>query len=238
MALSDYMPYGAPELLEAAPTRMARSTMMGSLAVALLVFSFGAVLSRSVTRTLEPPDEMPVIDLLDLLPPPLSPPDAPPEVVPAQPRGEPDAHSLVEVKPDEVVRVDDVTKLAPSDGRTGDGPVEGSVITSAGSGTFVARDPQPDEFVYTTEWPALARAVEPRYPDLAREAGVEGTVTVLMLVGLEGRVLRAIIAPKGSVPMLDEAALEAARASVFTPALADGHPVKVWVRQQYRFRLR
>jgi outer membrane biosynthesis protein TonB len=50
-------------------------------------------------------------------------------------------------------------------------------------------------------------------------------------------VEKAVIAPKGSVPMLDQAALEAARRSVFTPALANGRPVKVWVRQQYRFAL-
>ena len=62
-------------------------------------------------------------------------------------------------------------------------------------------------------------------------------VSVLEEGGHFGRVEKAQIARDGSVPMLDQAALEAARRSVFTPALANGRPVKVWVRQQYRFAL-
>jgi hypothetical protein len=50
-------------------------------------------------------------------------------------------------------------------------------------------------------------------------------------------VERAIVAPKGSIPMLDQAALDAALTCVFTPALTNGHPVKVWVSQGYRFSL-
>jgi len=51
-------------------------------------------------------------------------------------------------------------------------------------------------------------------------------------------VLKAIVQPKGSVPMLDQAAITAALASVFTPALVNNRPVKVWVTQDYRFKLR
>jgi len=49
--------------------------------------------------------------------------------------------------------------------------------------------------------------------------------------------VRAIVRPGGSVPMLDDAAIGAALQCVFTPALANGRPVKVWVTQDYRFRL-
>jgi len=37
--------------------------------------------------------------------------------------------------------------------------------------------------------------------------------------------------------MLDDAARAAALATVFTPALANGRPVKVWVERSYRFSL-
>lgn len=236
MALSDFMPYGAPELLEAAPERMARSTLVASVFVAALVASLGTLTSRQVQLVIEPALDPISRDWVDLRNQP-PPPTVPPQVKIAPPEGEPDDHSLVVPRPDDLVPPSDITRLAPPDTRTGEGPVDGQTPVRDLSGTGVAPDPQPNEFVYTDQMPAIARAVEPRYPDLAREAGVEGTVTVQILVGLDGRVLRAIIAPRGSVPMLDSAALEAARASVFTPALANGHPVKVWVMQQYRFRL-
>ena len=236
MALKDYMPYGAPELLDAAPERMARSTMMASLFVALLVATLGAITSRQVQVPVEPPVVPDLTELMNVLIPP-PPPSGVPQVEPAGLKGEPDAHSLVQVRPDELVPPDDFKEFVPPTGATGTGPVDARTTGETGPGFFVAPDPPPNVFVYTDEMPALVRAVEPRYPDLAREAGVEGTVTVQILVGLDGRVIRAIIAPHGSIPMLDEAALEAARASVFTPALANGKPVKVWVGQQYRFRL-
>jgi protein TonB len=99
-------------------------------------------------------------------------------------------------------------------------------------------DPLPNVYVYTDELPQLVRRVTPIYPDIAREAGVEGTVKLQLLIGLDGRVLKAIVQPKGSVPMLDQAAITAALASVFTPALVNNRPVKVWVTQDYRFKLR
>lgn len=237
MALSEYMPYGAPELLDAAPERMARSTLVASLGVALLVVSLGAVLSRSVTHTFVVPDEIPAIDLFDLHAPRDPEWTAPLEVTPAEPSNaiEPNAEPVL--KQEVVVPPDDLANIVPPDARTGDGPIEGRVPSGALQGAGPATEPQPNEFVYTDQMPALVEAPKPRFPDLAREAGVEGIVTVRLLVGLDGRVLRAIIAPRGSVLLLDEAALEAARLCVFTPALANGHPVKVWVSQQYRFRL-
>ena len=235
MALKDYMPYGAPEQLDAAPERMARSTMMASLFVALLVATLGTLTSRQVQVPMAPPVVSDLTELINILqPPPAS--DVPPVQL-APPRGEPDANSLVTVRPDELVPPDDFKEAVAQNKITGNGPVDDRVTSGAAVGPVVEFEPPPDKFVYTDELPALVRAVEPIYPEIAREAGVEGTVKVQILVGLDGRVIRAIIAPRGSVPMLDDAALEAARASVFTPALANGKPVKVWVGQQYRFRL-
>ena len=236
MALSDFMPYGAPELLDAAPARMARSTLVANLAVTLMVASVGLVTSRSIpTVTLEP-DEIRVYTILDpLRPQELEP--APDHVEPAKPDQTIDEHANVEPRADTDVPPSEPERIGPSVGPEGEGPGPDIVIPGTGTGTAPVPDPQPGEFVYTDEMPALVSAPELHYPDLARDAGVEGTVTVQMLVGLDGRVLRAVLAPRGSVPMLDEAALTAARGCVFTPALANGRPVKAWVSQQYRFRL-
>ncbi len=123
---------------------------------------------------------------------------------------------------------------ADADGGTGHGP--GGATRGDGAPAPPA-DPAIGDIVIVDVYPNLVTSVEPRYPDLAREAGVEGVVRVLMLVGLDGRVVRAVVAPGGSVLLLDEAALDAARGCVFTPALTNNHPVKVWVSRSYRFSL-
>jgi protein TonB len=128
----------------------------------------------------------------------------------------------------------------PSSGPVTPGTDDGSDAARGPGNVQVTPDPDPlpNVYVYTDELPQLVRRVTPIYPDIAREAGVEGTVKLQLLIGLDGRVLKAIVQPKGSVPMLDQAAITAALASVFTPALVNNRPVKVWVTQDYRFKLR
>ena len=81
------------------------------------------------------------------------------------------------------------------------------------------------------------KIVKPIYPDLARELGIDGPVYVYLLVGKDGRVMQAELDDKIAVPMLNESALTAARQWVFKPALAQGHPVMVWVGEKFVFKL-
>ena len=238
MALSDYMPYGAPELLDSAQARMARSTLTASCAVALLTAVLGAWTARSIPPAPGREEDPRVYDMFEWIGPP-PPTVAQPEVPPAPPARRLDESGEVRPVREEIElpRADAFERAAPNvDGLSppSDAGHSGAVT---GNGTF-AVDPRPDEFVWTDEMPVLVRQTTPRYPDLARDAGVEGTVIVQVLVGLDGRVEQAIIAPRGSVLLLDEAALEAARTFVFTPALANNRPVKVWVRLPFRFALR
>lgn len=237
MALSDFMPYGAPELLDGAGSRMARATMLGSLCVATLVLALGAVLTRGFTTVptaLDPIREikwMPEVVIDDPL-------------VHAVPRALTeqvliDPHAAVRAVEEVLEPAAPVTEFPPAPpGQSGTDRETVEVPPASGSGLLtLQRDPLPGDYVYTDEYPAMVRCSDPVYSDLAREAGVEGTVRVLILVELDGRVRHAIVAPGGSVPMLDEAALTAARSCVFTPALANHHPVKVWVSRSYRFSL-
>ena len=235
MALSDFFPYGAPELLDGASARMARSTTVASLAVALLVVAAGAMMPRQVTVMIAPviPDRIEkFLDVRKLQPPPKSGP-IPPEVEIVEPGAKPNP------VPEEILKKEIIELVPPSAGPAGEENVDRGPTGQASQGGVIAptRDPEPGEYVPYDEMPALVRCKEAVYPDLARAAGVEGMVTVRMLVGLNGKVERAIIAPRGSVPMLDQAALDAALTCTFTPALANGHPVKVWVSQNYRFSL-
>ncbi len=95
----------------------------------------------------------------------------------------------------------------------------------------------PEAFVAFEQAPELVRMEAPEYPDLARDAGVEGRVNVLVRVGVDGFVREALLADDG-VPMLNEAALSAARTAVFKPALQSDRPVQAWIVIPIEFDLR
>ena len=96
-------------------------------------------------------------------------------------------------------------------------------------------NPSPDDFVAVEEMPVLIQIPAPVYPDMARQAEVEGTVMVRALVGKDGKVKNAFVTE--SVPMLDDAAVSAAMKAVFKPALQQHKPVAVWVQIPMRFTL-
>jgi protein TonB len=95
--------------------------------------------------------------------------------------------------------------------------------------------PSPDDYVAYEKEPEIVSMKDPVYPDLAREAGVEGTVLIRVLVGEDGFVKDMIVIQ--SVPMLDEAAAGAAETAVFKPALQKDRPVAVWMVIPIEFKL-
>jgi protein TonB len=78
--------------------------------------------------------------------------------------------------------------------------------------------------------------VAPAYPDLAVKAHVEGIVIIEATIDARGRVVDAKLLR--SVPMLDEAALEAVRKWVYTPTLLSGVPTPVIMTVTVNFRLK
>ncbi len=74
---------------------------------------------------------------------------------------------------------------------------------------------------------------EPEYPEIAKAAGAEGTVTVQILVDEEGNVVSA--AAVSGHPLLQQAAVAAARQARFSPTLLSGQPVKVSGIVTYKF---
>lgn len=69
------------------------------------------------------------------------------------------------------------------------------------------------------------RLVQPPYPPIARSAHVSGQVTVQVLIDENGNVISASAA--SGHPLLRAAAVNAARASKFSPTKLSGQPVKV-----------
>jgi TonB family protein len=82
----------------------------------------------------------------------------------------------------------------------------------------------------------LQHAVRPAYPEAARLAGLEGDVTLRLVIGADGAVkdVRAIAGD----PELARAAVEAVSQWQYVPALLDGRPVSVVTTVTLAFRLR
>lgn len=77
--------------------------------------------------------------------------------------------------------------------------------------------------------------VPPHYSDRARETGVDGTVLVKARVNTVGVVDSIVVI--NSIPLLDEAAITAARQWRFRPAQKAGQPASAWVEIPVKFSL-
>jgi protein TonB len=77
----------------------------------------------------------------------------------------------------------------------------------------------------------------PQYPDLARQAGIEGQTVVKALVDIDGSIMDAKILKSSGNQMLDQAALMTARQAKFTPAKQRDKFVRVWVAIPITFKL-
>jgi protein TonB len=85
--------------------------------------------------------------------------------------------------------------------------------------------------------PKPIHSPRPRYPDLARRAGIEGQTVVKALVDIDGSIMDVQILKSSGNQMLDEAALAAARQWKFTPAKQRDKFVRVYVSIPLNFRL-
>ena len=77
----------------------------------------------------------------------------------------------------------------------------------------------------------------PRYPVAARRAGEQGTVTLKVLVGMDGMPQRVEVEKTSGSPRLDSAALDAVRRWRFVPARRGSTPIESWVLVPVVFRL-
>ena len=81
----------------------------------------------------------------------------------------------------------------------------------------------------------LQTRVTPEYPDVARQAGVEGTVTLRVEIGPDGSVQD--IEPISGPPLLERAAAEAVAQWRYAPTLVDGSAVSVVTTVSVEFHL-
>ena len=81
--------------------------------------------------------------------------------------------------------------------------------------------------------PTKIKDVKPVYPAIAQSARVAGAVTIEATIGPDGKVIDAKVVR--SIPLLDQAALDAVRQWEYTPTLLNGVPVPVLVTVTINF---
>jgi protein TonB len=149
------------------------------------------------------------------------------------------------------VRTVENTNLAPTvapDGFTPEKPIEtgweppiGVIVGDPDPRVIVAPPPPPPErrdpvrVGGAIRQPQKIREVAPVYPPIAQTARVQGIVIIEATIGPDGQVTNARILR--SVPLLDEAALEAVRQWQYTPTLLNGVPVPVIMTVTVQFTL-
>jgi periplasmic protein TonB len=83
--------------------------------------------------------------------------------------------------------------------------------------------------------PRKLKNVNPAYPDIAKQARVQGVVILECTISPQGRVSDVKILR--GIPLLNEAALTAVKQWVYSPTLLNGVPVPVIMTVTVNFRL-
>jgi periplasmic protein TonB len=164
------------------------------------------------------------------------PPPAPRTIEEARPIENPNAAPLT--APDRITEEREVIEASapPIDGIIGGSIDDASTVLAPPP--VVAPPPQPLKPVPvggTIRRPVKIGGNDPVYPAMARAAGVQGMVIIEATIGADGHVTNARILR--SLPLLDQAALEAVRQWHYTPTLLNGVPVPVVMTVTVTFTL-
>jgi TonB family protein len=103
----------------------------------------------------------------------------------------------------------------------------------------VEEEPEPiDPHQIFLQWdipPRLIESVKPDYPEIARRAGVEGRVTLHIVVGIDGTVEEVTVVRAQPGGIFDESARESVLKWRYKPAILDGRPVRSRFSQTLQF---
>ncbi len=229
--------YGAVELKKV----YQRNWMIGlAIAVAIHLLVVGSYYLVGLLSEEEPPMvHVRIMKYSDLGPPPsMTSANTPPPIAVSAPSAKPTVGAPVPVPDAEVsaeqtmaTQTEMSQQVAPIMGdMDGGGPVE---ITQD---IRIDDDAPPADFVPVEKEPVPVKKVEPKYPELAMRAGLEGKVWVKIWVDKEGKPKQVVIL-KSDAEIFNEPSVEAAKQWIFTPAYMNNGPVAVWVSIPFRFKL-
>ncbi len=249
--------FGAAELKRVIQENTRRAfyfTMAILLLLALLSFTY-----RILAEVIFPSPNIVKVRLakvsLDMLAPPPTdnqelPPPPPPTAVPpvsgpaaraGMPVAVPDALLAEDLK--DFANIEEMSRASAVGGDGTDfGGFASNIGESVGGLNIETRETEPDidEFIAVEkeadfDYPGLQRRV--KYPDIARRNGIEGQVLVGALIGKDGKVEKVQVIETDN-EVLNKEAVNAVRETVFTPAIQNGTPVRMWVRIPIVFKLR
>ncbi len=186
-----------------------------ALLLALLVHLFVFVAAPTYSIRVKAPSP-PTITVMPFLPTP----DMPPEKKPI-----PRPPMIVEVADDEEL-VDNEFDIQPTDLEYWDDKrVEEPAQMLPPPNTVIPHDTPP----------AIIRPPSPKYPEIARMAGLEGRVFARLFVGKDGRVKQVVIMPGNEI--FHDEVRKAAFDLHFSPAMMGDRKVGVWVSVPFDFSL-
>ena len=174
-------------------------------------------------------------------PPPPPPPPAPkrpdaPKPIPKPVMSETKFTAPVEVP--EQIKPEEGLDLGVEGGVSGgvEGGVPGGVVGGVVGGLPDA--PAPVQAVRVggqIKEPKKLKHVAPNYPDIAKQARVQGVVILECTISPQGKVTDVKVLR--GIPLLDQAAIDAVKQWVYTPTLLNGVPVPVIMTVTVNFKL-
>lgn len=85
--------------------------------------------------------------------------------------------------------------------------------------------------------PRAIGSIEPKYPELARQKGYEGSLKLMVRIDDLGQVRDVEVVEAKPPGVFDQAAVEAFRNARFRPAMKDGRPVRYEAYMRVEFKL-
>ncbi|MEM6763421.1 MAG: energy transducer TonB [Bacteroidota bacterium] len=249
--------YGAFFLRKNYPRHLTIAT--AAVFLVFLLFSGGPYILKALFGAQEEESNRTMVvkmSMEDLPPPPAMdeekpPPPPPPKVPPPQVKTvafkipEPTPEEELEEEEETIAEVEEL-KEAPNIGledKEGDdvgffdGEIEGEGDVPE---VIVEQEPDINAFIFAEEEPQPVNMAEVQkaigYPQIARDAGIEGSVVLRVLVDEKGKYNKHKVLNQVH-PILAKAVESKIRLLKFTPAIQGGKPIKFWVNIPFNFKL-
>jgi TonB family protein len=124
-------------------------------------------------------------------------------------------------------------------------PIIGSIGNDSGDGrvhiiedfSIPEDETPPEKFIPFEKPPAIVSRALPVYPEIARRVNLEGIVVANLWIDKRGKV-RDVKIIKSDSEIFNQAVIDAAKQTLFTPAMMNNGPVSVWMAMTFTFQLR
>jgi periplasmic protein TonB len=177
------------------------------------------------------------VNVIPLPPPPKEKEPEPPQTSDQLPKlnSQPIIEAILPPNPDiETVKGSDPMRIPPVEGDQPILPPVNPRLSNNGGGT----DHNELKASVRTAAEVNANACDkPDYPANSARMGETGTVTLSMLIGVDGRVIDANVEKSSGSRALDRAAKDGLSLCKFKPGTIDGVPQQSWTKIQYQWTL-